>query len=401
MTPRPCSGRAAAGAAAGGGGGGDNVRAVKAQLDLMEQDTARVSAPDWATPFASLEDAVDRLLPYHVSAGGWADGLRGAACCLRVARLPSQGVLADWQWAVCLHGAQRSSSSSGSKSSSSSSGGGGSPAASSNAAPSRTHSPRCRLFKRPTPPQMFGAEDPLETDAREVEGMPGDVRLATSRHEAWQDFTMHRVNECAAGLALLQKKVRQAEAEALQRSQLPLLMLQSYATAESQAAVQQERKRRLVAEQEKERARQAAVQAAQQRQLDQQRQQQEAARLAQEQEQQRQQAMLMAQQQQQQQAAAQQQAAQQQAMQAAAAAAQQQQQPMQPPGGMPQMPRPPGFPAPAGMPPGLPPGMQPGMMQQPRPPGMAPPAPAAAAKPLSAADKLAALKARVASTQRK
>ena len=44
-----------------------SVKAVRAQLDLMEQDCARVSAPDHATPFASLEDAVDRLLPFHVS----------------------------------------------------------------------------------------------------------------------------------------------------------------------------------------------------------------------------------------------------------------------------------------------------------------------------------------------
>lgn len=65
LCPCPCSGPRAP--AAGGGQGAGDVKAVRAQLELMEQDCARVSAPDWTTPFADLEDAVDRLLPYHVS----------------------------------------------------------------------------------------------------------------------------------------------------------------------------------------------------------------------------------------------------------------------------------------------------------------------------------------------
>lgn len=72
--PLRCSGPRAAPPAAGQGAG--DVKAVRAQLDLMEQDAARVSAPDYNTPFASLEDAVDRLLPYHVRAlGGCVSGL--------------------------------------------------------------------------------------------------------------------------------------------------------------------------------------------------------------------------------------------------------------------------------------------------------------------------------------
>lgn len=42
------------------------MKAVRAQLELMEQDCCRVSAPDYTTRFSSLEDAVDRLLPFHV-----------------------------------------------------------------------------------------------------------------------------------------------------------------------------------------------------------------------------------------------------------------------------------------------------------------------------------------------
>ena len=44
------------------------MKAVRAQLELSEQDCARLSAPDYTSGFASLEDAVDRLLPFHVSA---------------------------------------------------------------------------------------------------------------------------------------------------------------------------------------------------------------------------------------------------------------------------------------------------------------------------------------------
>lgn len=44
------------------------VQAQRAQLALMEQDCARLVNPDYLRPFASLEDAVDRLLPYHVRA---------------------------------------------------------------------------------------------------------------------------------------------------------------------------------------------------------------------------------------------------------------------------------------------------------------------------------------------
>ncbi|KAI7836257.1 hypothetical protein COHA_009847 [Chlorella ohadii] len=158
----PSCGAKAPGPGAGQGAG--DVKAVRAQLELMAQDSTRVSAPDWTAPFSSLEDAVDRLLPYH----------------------------------------------------------------------------------------MFGAEDPAETDAREAEGAPGQTfRLATSRHEAWQDHVMHRVNEYGAGLVMLDKRIRKAEAEALQRSQLPLLMLQSYATAEAQALGAGEVQRRIKAEHDK------------------------------------------------------------------------------------------------------------------------------------------------------
>lgn len=322
--------------APGPGQGAGDVKAVRAQLELMGQDSTRVSAPDWTAPFSSLEDAVDRLLPYH----------------------------------------------------------------------------------------MFGAEDPAETDAREAEGAPnGAGRLATSRHEAWQDHVMHRVNEFGAGLVMLDKRIRKAESEALQRSQLPLLMLQSYATAEAQALSAGEVQRRIKAEQDK---KAAAVRA----------QQEEARRQQEALEAQQRQQLSMADRLQQQQAmaaAAQQKAAAQQQQLAAAAAAQQQQQrqqqmaagvgmapqqqirpqmpavaqqaAQQPPLGLqqqphpmmqqrpmmqqqPQQPRPPGFgmpPAAGGMVPQQRPAQPPGQQQQ-------------SAKP-SKADLLAAMKAKI--TQRK
>ncbi|GAB4813234.1 hypothetical protein N2152v2_000280 [Parachlorella kessleri] len=40
-------------------------QAQRAQLALLELDCARLANPDYHRPFASLEDAVDRLLPYH------------------------------------------------------------------------------------------------------------------------------------------------------------------------------------------------------------------------------------------------------------------------------------------------------------------------------------------------
>lgn len=60
--PFLCSGPRAPMPAAGTG----NVKAVRAQLELADQDCTRISGPDYSTSFQSLEDAVDRLLPFHV-----------------------------------------------------------------------------------------------------------------------------------------------------------------------------------------------------------------------------------------------------------------------------------------------------------------------------------------------
>jgi hypothetical protein len=43
------------------------MNAQRAQLALIDQDCQRLVNPDYMRPFASLDDAVDRLLPYHVS----------------------------------------------------------------------------------------------------------------------------------------------------------------------------------------------------------------------------------------------------------------------------------------------------------------------------------------------
>ncbi len=403
---------------------------MRAQLELMAQDSTRVSAPDWTAPFSSLEDAVDRLLPYHVSlAGCWL-----AAGCWRS---HGCGVQSRWSGSVTARRCCIQHSAAGSCTRRTCSGTRG-------CVLGRDAWQRCychvvlrlpcdfvlldlptrRTSKLFTLPQMFGAEDPAETDAREAEGAPdGGGRLATSRHEAWQDHVMHRVNEYGAGLVMLDKRIRKAEAEALQRSQLPLLMLQSYATAEAQALGAGEVQRRIKAEHDKK----AAIVRAQQEEA---RKQQEALEAQQRQQQsmadrlQQQQAMA---------AAAQQKAAAQQQQMAAAAAQQQQQQQQQQPGmatgiGMlPQQQMRPQMPAMAQQaalqqpPPGLqqrPPMMQQQMpmmqQQQPRPPGfgMAPPGaglapqqrpaqppgqqqPQQAAK-LSKAEQLAAMRAKIA-----
>ena len=39
---------------------------LRAQVALLDQDCARLVNPDYTRPFASIDDAVDRLLPYHV-----------------------------------------------------------------------------------------------------------------------------------------------------------------------------------------------------------------------------------------------------------------------------------------------------------------------------------------------
>lgn len=232
---------------------------------------------------------------------------------------------------------------------------------------------------------------------REVASQQGQgAALATSRAEAWADFITHKVDEYGAGLAMLEKRIHKAQAEALQRNKLPLLMLHSYAAAEAKQLVDTEQQRPAMIAAEREAARQAELRRQEeQRQaalLAQQRAQQEAALR-----QQQQQQMMMAAQQ----AALLQKQQQQQAAASAVAARQQQlgtqQASMQRQQGMPVQPQMAGVPA---------------GQQAVRPPGMVPPpgagphvAEAAAtaqqmgAKLTSAADakakQLAALAARI------
>jgi Conserved region of unknown function on GLTSCR protein len=42
-------------------------KAQKRQLELIEEDVRKVCNPNIAAPFSTIEDAVTRLLPYHVS----------------------------------------------------------------------------------------------------------------------------------------------------------------------------------------------------------------------------------------------------------------------------------------------------------------------------------------------
>lgn len=48
------------------------ARSQKRQHEFLDQDCKRVCGSDYTRPFTSLQNALDRLLPYHVS------GRRGA-----------------------------------------------------------------------------------------------------------------------------------------------------------------------------------------------------------------------------------------------------------------------------------------------------------------------------------
>ena len=107
---------------------------------------------------------------------------------------------------------------------------------------------------------MLGADDPEQTDTGEVGG-PGEAGawLATTRHEAWQVYCRLKANEIAAALMVLDKRVGRAEAEAAPQSALPLLMLQSYATAEAQVLAGSEQQRRALVQHQRAMAQQHAV----------------------------------------------------------------------------------------------------------------------------------------------
>ena len=45
-------------------------KALQAQAQLLEHDCQRLANPDYTRPFSSIDDAVDRLLPYHVRGRG-------------------------------------------------------------------------------------------------------------------------------------------------------------------------------------------------------------------------------------------------------------------------------------------------------------------------------------------
>ena len=72
--PLPSTRTETTGAATSSGGGGANNNAKTQHqsshaarvAEAVSRDLAALSNPDVSSPFSSLEDAVDRLLPYHV-----------------------------------------------------------------------------------------------------------------------------------------------------------------------------------------------------------------------------------------------------------------------------------------------------------------------------------------------
>lgn len=65
-----------------------DFRSHQTLVALLERDGAWVSNPDYTAPFKGIDDALDRLMPYHVSldSAGNVSLIRG----LGMARLPSQ-----------------------------------------------------------------------------------------------------------------------------------------------------------------------------------------------------------------------------------------------------------------------------------------------------------------------
>lgn len=65
-------GEAGATASSGGGGGGNSNGKIQHQThgarisEAVARDLAALSNPDFSSPFRSADDAVDRLMPYHV-----------------------------------------------------------------------------------------------------------------------------------------------------------------------------------------------------------------------------------------------------------------------------------------------------------------------------------------------
>ena len=82
ITPTAASARCRHGAPSQKGQADVRARELEARsaaLQLAEQDALWVRDPDVSRPFASLDDAVDRLLPYHVRGGGEEGAAGGAA----------------------------------------------------------------------------------------------------------------------------------------------------------------------------------------------------------------------------------------------------------------------------------------------------------------------------------
>ncbi|KAL6779822.1 hypothetical protein ACKKBG_A13870 [Auxenochlorella protothecoides x Auxenochlorella symbiontica] len=134
-------------------------RSHQTLVALLERDGAWVSTPDYTTPFKGLDDALDRLLPYHMLAG----------------------------------------------------------------------------------------ENPAEADAEAAAGASRGI-LAAPRSEVWRAQLAARALDLHAMQHALDGRVTAAEKALLTKSELPALMLQSYATAEAQAQVQAELRLRQAAD---------------------------------------------------------------------------------------------------------------------------------------------------------
>jgi hypothetical protein len=121
--------------------------------EIAERDCKAVCQPDLTRPFSSLEDAVDRLLPYHILAG----------------------------------------------------------------------------------------EDADAADAREA--AEAGARLGATRRDAWEAQVTKRAGDLQRRVWAVNAAVEALERDGERRSDLPLLMLNSYAAAEAQQAVEVEKAR--------------------------------------------------------------------------------------------------------------------------------------------------------------
>jgi Conserved region of unknown function on GLTSCR protein len=146
-------------------------------LSICEDAAEKIRNPDLKRPFSSLEDAVDRLLPYHVS-------LRIKVSCVGTF---ARGISKTWSpltLVLCVSAVQ-----------------------------------------------LLAAEHPMATDLREAE--EAGANLLLPRQDAWLAFFTSRANNLASLIQMKRKQMNASEVDLFAHSKLPALAAQACATAKA------------------------------------------------------------------------------------------------------------------------------------------------------------------------